>query len=238
MAQSKKRKVPDTCNDLTKNSVEEAFLSGIKAFVMKAGIQKARIQIFVTQLEKFGAIVHNEILPTTTHILVDESIDVGRTCRLLKLDCVPKTCVVKTTWLSTCLRQKKLIQTQEFELDLMSYFNAKSVCSTAVESTSDVCASASSGSAVQTMPNDTSKFNKTGIMFNAFTKSNKQDLTDDSDSDYVVSVEEQDEDESGYHSPSTSSTEAVTPNISPAKAFPVRTTSPCSLYWNTWYWTF
>ncbi|XP_041370367.1 DNA polymerase lambda-like [Gigantopelta aegis] len=220
ISQTKKQKLPDTSKSASKTSIEEAFLTGVDIFIMKAGIQKARIKIFETQLEKYGAVVCNEISSSTRHILVDDTMDVDRMCRLLKLESAPQATVVKTTWLSTCLRQKKLIQTQEFELDLKEHFNTnitKGAINLAVQSASD---SKTSCSEVQTVPND--KCPKVGIMFNAFKKSNKSEMSG-SDSDYKASDEERDVqacDESGYHSPSTSSNETVTPNTSPGKAFP------------------
>jgi hypothetical protein len=107
----KKRKLPK----LFGKEVTYNFLNGVHAVVMKAGIENARMKIFKAQLIKYGGLVSDEIDDDTTHLIVDENVEITRICSILGLDDIPEHVkIVNTNWLSKCFREKSLICTDEF----------------------------------------------------------------------------------------------------------------------------
>lgn len=55
--------------------------------------------------------------PSVTHVVVDDNMDLDRALRLLKVDCMPSGVhLVKCTWLSLCISQKRLLDVDEHSL--------------------------------------------------------------------------------------------------------------------------
>ncbi|XP_014669198.1 PREDICTED: DNA polymerase lambda-like isoform X2 [Priapulus caudatus] len=97
------------------------FFTGVTACIVEAGIGKARVEIFRRQLEKYGGTVSQQVTAgNCTHIIVDENMDAARLCRLLKIDKLPiaHARVLKSLWLSACLKNKHLVDTSVYELTM------------------------------------------------------------------------------------------------------------------------
>lgn len=98
---------------------ETKFMRPAILFILKAGIQKNRLNLFKTQVEKFGGCVKDSITCDTTHIVVDEDISIERLCKILKNISPPEDkAIVKSCWLSTCFRQKAFVDPNSFTLNI------------------------------------------------------------------------------------------------------------------------
>lgn len=85
--------------------------------ILPAGIGNARCQIFQQQIQKNGGETESSLSASVTHVVVDDNMDLGRALRLLKVDCMPSGVhLVKCTWLSQCISQKKLLDVHEHSL--------------------------------------------------------------------------------------------------------------------------
>lgn len=109
------KKKLDEC-DVTGNT-----FNGITVYILPAGIGNARYQIFQQQIQKNGGETESSLCPSITHVVVDDSMDLDRALRLLKVDCMPSGVhLVKCTWLSLCISQKRLLEVDEHSLLLPS----------------------------------------------------------------------------------------------------------------------
>lgn len=91
--------------------------AGVTAYVLPAGIGNARHQIFQRQIKQNGGQTENALSPGITHIVVDDNMDVDRAVRLMKVPCVPPGVhLVKCTWLSLCISEKKLLDVGRYSL--------------------------------------------------------------------------------------------------------------------------
>lgn len=91
--------------------------NGVTAFVLPAGIGNARCQIFQRQIQQWGGKLESSLFPSVTHVIVDNNMDSDRALRLLKVDCMPSGVhLLKCTWLSTCISEKKLLDVDDFSL--------------------------------------------------------------------------------------------------------------------------
>lgn len=96
------------------------FLFSSKIHILQAGIEKLRMQIFATNINKYGGeIVEKfDLSNNITHLVVDDKMEPDRMCRLLKIDKPPENIeIVKSSWLSKCLKEKALVNSKEFLLD-------------------------------------------------------------------------------------------------------------------------
>lgn len=85
--------------------------------ILPAGIGNARCQIFQQQIQKNGGETESLLSPSVTHVVVDDNMDLDRALRLLKVDCMPSGVhLVKCTWLSMCISQKRLLDVSEHSL--------------------------------------------------------------------------------------------------------------------------
>ncbi|KAK3096066.1 hypothetical protein FSP39_022699 [Pinctada imbricata] len=111
----KKRNLPTSIQDEIKDT--PSFMSDVNAYFLNAGIEKARLQIFKSQLSKFGGNVHEDVKSNTSHIIVSESMDGERLLKLMKWEEPPNNVhIVKSTWLSSCLKEKKIIDVTDYVL--------------------------------------------------------------------------------------------------------------------------
>lgn len=84
---------------------------------MPTGIGRARAELFEKQIIQHGGQVCSAQAPGVTHIVVDEGMDYERALRLLRLPQLPPGAqLVKSAWLSLCLQEKKLTDTDGFSL--------------------------------------------------------------------------------------------------------------------------
>ncbi|XP_038046453.1 DNA polymerase lambda-like [Patiria miniata] len=97
---------------------DQQFLSGIVAYILPAGLGKARTDIFKKQMSKFGAEVLNVWDEThCTHLVVDEGMDVERLKRIMKIEKAPSnTYVLRASWLSLCLSENELVPIDNYKL--------------------------------------------------------------------------------------------------------------------------
>ena len=204
---SKRRKTEN--NDQKIDTVVN-FLSPVSAFILQAGIEKLRMQIFKTQLAKFGGSLKDQLSADVTHIVVDDKMEADRMCRLLKIDKPPGYAItVKSSWLSTCFKEKKLVDTQSYLLDL-AVLEVKPVVKK-----QDHDNISETGDNVKD-ENSKPELPKVGMMFGHKAKQlHQQD--DEADSDYVASDVDSDASSSG---PELSS-ELNVPSTSSGKPLPV-----------------
>ncbi|XP_017272371.1 DNA polymerase lambda [Kryptolebias marmoratus] len=93
------------------------IFNGIAVYILPAGIGNARCQIFHRQVKQNGGQIESSLCPSVTHVVVDDSMDSDRALRLLKLDCLPSGVhLVKCTWLSLCISEKKLLDVDSYSL--------------------------------------------------------------------------------------------------------------------------
>ncbi|XP_033633467.1 DNA polymerase lambda-like [Asterias rubens] len=103
---------------LNSDETNHQFLNGITAYILQAGLGKARSDIFQKQMSEYGA----EVLTgwkeeSCTHLIVDEGMDGNRLMRILKLQQPPQNVkVLKASWLSLCLSEKKIVPTDDHEV--------------------------------------------------------------------------------------------------------------------------
>ncbi|XP_022080719.1 DNA polymerase lambda-like isoform X3 [Acanthaster planci] len=106
---------PESSNDADNG---QQFFSSVVAYILPAGIGKARTDIFKKQMSKFGAEVLNvwdEAI--CTHLIVDEGMDVERLKRIMKIEKAPSnSLVLRASWLSFCLTEKQLLPTDNHKL--------------------------------------------------------------------------------------------------------------------------
>ncbi|CAG03351.1 unnamed protein product, partial [Tetraodon nigroviridis] len=91
--------------------------AGVTAYILPAGIGTARHQIFQRQIKQNGGQTESALRPGVTHVVVDDNMDVDRALRLLKVQNVPAGVhLVKCTWLSLCISEKKLLDVDGYTL--------------------------------------------------------------------------------------------------------------------------
>lgn len=203
---SKRRKTEN--NDQKIDTVVN-FLSPVSAFILQAGIEKLRMQIFKTQLAKFGGSLKDQLSADVTHIVVDDKMEADRMCRLLKIDKPPGYAItVKSSWLSTCFKEKKLVDTQSYLLDL-AVLEVKPVVKK-----QDHDNISEAGDNVKD-ENSKPELPKVGMMFGHKAKQPHQQ-DDEADSDYVAS----DVDSDASSSDPELSSELNVPSTSSGKPLP------------------
>ena len=191
------------------------FLSGTTIHILQAGIAKARCDIFKKQAGKFGATVvekwNHEVV---THLIVDEKMELDRLLRILKLEAksVKGIKIVKSLWLSTCIKSKSRHDTSDFELNVLQYIDEQERKARILEAAKvpDSAEASSSAEGLSKSVEDSgthkesnTKFSKVGMMFGSYKKKLLGSDNDaDPDSDYEPSDEE---DRATAIEPSTSS---------------------------------
>ncbi|XP_047616375.1 DNA polymerase lambda isoform X2 [Phacochoerus africanus] len=98
---------------------EEAgeWLSSVRAHVVPTGIGRARAELFEKQIVQHGGQLCPAQAPGVTHIVVDEGMDCERALRLLRLPRLPPGAqLVKSSWLSLCLQERRLVDTAGFSI--------------------------------------------------------------------------------------------------------------------------
>ena len=213
-----------TCISEAVNYNPDQFLKGEKIFVLSTGIGKARCDIFRKQVLKNGGEYHEKLTSETLKIIVDEKMEIDRMCRILKLDVPPNGVkVVKSLWLSNCIKHKTNLDTSDYELSLMKYTQLKTasndssndvfphdknppVCKVEEEKPSTSAVATKSYEPAEKSCDsktvDNTPLPKVGMMFDANHK--RRPEGGDSDSDYVPSDEEDKETNSATSTPNTS----------------------------------
>ncbi|XP_029915848.1 DNA polymerase lambda [Myripristis murdjan] len=90
---------------------------GVTVYILPTGIGNARCEIFQRQIEQNGGHTESSLCASVTHVVVDDSMDSVRAFRLLKVDCMPSGVqLVKCTWLSSCISEKRLLDETRYSL--------------------------------------------------------------------------------------------------------------------------
>lgn len=196
------------------SSFNPHVLSGIKVFILPAGIQKVRLNLFKANVENLGGCVEENVTHNTTHIIVDDAMTLERACKIMKVDTPPQgKVIVKSAWLSECFDQKAIVDVDPFLLDTPKPTNIK-------HEPYVVAVNKGNGkehyNAFEEQPMSSGFLPKTGVPFtNIFThKSNIKKNDEDADSDYFPSDSEVSD------GTLTNSTD-TTPNTTPEKKLPV-----------------
>lgn len=190
------------------SSFNPHVLSGIKVFILPAGIQKVRLNLFKANVENLGGCVEENVTHNTTHIIVDDAMTLERACKIMKVDTPPQgKVIVKSAWLSECFDQKAIVDVDPFLLDTPKPTNIKH---------EPYVVAVNKGNAFEEQPMSSGFLPKTGVPFtNIFThKSNIKNNDEDADSDYFPSDSEVSD------GTLTNSTD-TTPNTTPEKKLPV-----------------
>nr|WKN12663.1 PolL [Haplophryne mollis] len=99
-------------SDVTGNT-----FNGFTLHILPAGIGSARYHIFQRHIQQNGGQMDTSLSPSVTHVVVDDSMDTDRALRLLKVDCLPSGVqLVKCTWLSMCISEKRLLDVARYSL--------------------------------------------------------------------------------------------------------------------------
>ncbi|CAC5361066.1 POLL [Mytilus coruscus] len=108
---NKKRKLPEHFE----TEVNYSFLNGVNAYILKTGIENARMKIFKTKLTKYGGSFSDELTKDTTHIIMEANIEITRLLSILHVKTIPDHInLINTNWLSRCFREKSLVNTDNF----------------------------------------------------------------------------------------------------------------------------
>ncbi|XP_072318529.1 DNA polymerase lambda [Eucyclogobius newberryi] len=103
----------------------------LSVYILPTAIGNARCQIFQRQILQNGGITEKSLCPSVTHVVVDDSIDGERALRLLKVDCKPLGIhFVKSSWLSKCISEKKLLDVSDYSLFQIKSESETQQCST------------------------------------------------------------------------------------------------------------
>jgi hypothetical protein len=95
----------------------QLFMRNLTAYIVPASIENVRIQIFRTQICKFGGMIMDSLSSTTSHVIVADTMETDRLCRIMMRNSLPTNIpVVKSMWLSSCIHNKHLLATTEYEL--------------------------------------------------------------------------------------------------------------------------
>lgn len=90
---------------------------GVTVYILPTGIGNARSHIFQRHIQQNGGQTESSLCASVTHVVVDDSVDSDRALRLLKVDCMPSGVqLVKCTWLSSCISEKRLLDVAGYSL--------------------------------------------------------------------------------------------------------------------------
>lgn len=193
----KSRKLPQTFSDVIDKS--QKFFTNVNIFILNAGIEKARCDIFRRQTERFGGTVVSGIEDLgagSGYVVVDDKMEADRMCRLLKIDHPPPYVkVVKSSWLSACIKQKQLVDSASYELDLSGLGRKRKH-----ENKSDA-------ESAEGKVSEEKKEVKPATMWHSYKKPKTQEIEgEDPDSDYAPSDGEGPDEVQGRSVSATSST--------------------------------
>ncbi|XP_053890485.1 DNA polymerase lambda isoform X1 [Malaclemys terrapin pileata] len=117
MRDDSERKVPPKVLKEEETGSIEEWLKPVTAYVLPAGIGRARAEIFHTQIVQKGGRVCSQLSSEVTHVIVAEDMDCDRAFRLLRLARLPPGIqLVKAAWLSLCIREEKLLDTTGYRI--------------------------------------------------------------------------------------------------------------------------
>ena len=201
------------------------YLKGVKAVIIEQGLGKTRASILSKQLARHGGEETTKINQDTTHVLVGNSIKFAKLAGILKVkEISDKVKVLRADWLSTCLKEGKIVDLKPFSLRENDTVHITVQSKT--ESTSDKTQGKRSIDVLDELPCTDDKDCKDSDVLgnidmpttsNNGAGSKRRKVTgDDGDSDYIDSDDTEEEGTSGDDGGKTKPTE-ISPHISPHK---------------------
>jgi len=106
------------------------LLQGYHVQILEAGIGKVRSELFRKRIMELGGTLCSSISDRPNALIVDENMTADRLCRLLKTGGpqeLESMTVVRSLWLSDCIKTKKLLPTVNYELQLTSSVSSAKV---------------------------------------------------------------------------------------------------------------
>ncbi|TRY92324.1 hypothetical protein DNTS_029281 [Danionella cerebrum] len=99
------------------HSITGTVFQGATIYIVPAGIGKSRCDIFHRQIIQNGGQTVSTFTPRCTHVVLDDSVDLKRALRLLKVDRLPSAVhLIKCTWLSDCISERRLVDPKHYSL--------------------------------------------------------------------------------------------------------------------------
>ena len=93
------------------------YLKGVKAVIIEQGLGKTRASILLKQLGRHGGEAETKLSQDTTHILVGNCIKFAKLAGILKVkEISEKIKVLRADWLSSCLREGRMVDLKPFSL--------------------------------------------------------------------------------------------------------------------------
>ena len=93
------------------------YLKGVKAVIIEQGLGKTRASILLKQLGRHGGEAGTKLSQNTTHILVGNCIKFAKLAGILKVkEISEKIKVLRADWLSSCLKEGKIVDLKPFSL--------------------------------------------------------------------------------------------------------------------------
>lgn len=83
--------------------------------ILPACFGHGRLKVFKTQVENNGGVLCQSIdNKSLSHIIVEEGVSIEKILKLISKDVLNNVPVVKCTWLSNCLKHKRIVDVSEF----------------------------------------------------------------------------------------------------------------------------
>ena len=131
---SGKSKTSDLCPE---KGAPPCFFVGVNAFILAAGMGSARTNLFKCKIIEFGGAISDSLGTKEdenrpTHLIVDDSMASDRLLRILKVAHVSElngARVVRSAWLSECIKMKQLTKVDDYEINISVGSPAGSVMS-------------------------------------------------------------------------------------------------------------
>ncbi|XP_056626806.1 DNA polymerase lambda isoform X2 [Triplophysa dalaica] len=113
---SEGKDAPPLMRTPTESKADTVF-KGVTVYILPAGIGKARCEIFHRQIIQNGGNSRSVFSLVCTHVVVDDSVNCERALRLLNVEILPPGVqLVKCTWLSACINEKRLLGSEDYSL--------------------------------------------------------------------------------------------------------------------------
>ena len=100
--------------DLPSHKESCQFFSGLQFFILPAHFAKGRLNIFIKQIARFGGTTVPSNSSNISFIIVEETVDNDKVKKLIDFLLYSKIPVVKCAWLSKCIKERKLVEVDQF----------------------------------------------------------------------------------------------------------------------------
>ena len=108
------------------------LFTGINAIILEPGLGKARKKILCKKLEEKGGVSSDILSSSITHVLVGGNVKHSRVLALLKVEKIDKRIqILLADWISKCLTEDKLVDTNSYRVNAPNDITAVAVSSLA-----------------------------------------------------------------------------------------------------------